>query len=60
VRTNVNGQVLDAHGRVIPNLFAIGNTAAHLEYGVGYQAGYSLTAAMTFGYRCVRFLEGSR
>ena len=59
VRTNVNGQVLDAHGRVIPNLFAIGNTAAHLEYGVGYQAGYSLTAAMTFGYRCVRFLEGS-
>jgi 3-oxosteroid 1-dehydrogenase len=52
VRTNVDGQVLDASRRPIRGLFAIGNTAAHLEYGVGYQAGYSLTAAMTFGYRC--------
>jgi 3-oxosteroid 1-dehydrogenase len=56
LRTNANGQTIDSHGEVIPGLFAIGNTAAHLEYGIGYQAGYSLTAAMTFGYRCVQNL----
>jgi 3-oxosteroid 1-dehydrogenase len=59
VRTDVNGQVIDTQGRQILNLFAIGNTAAHLEYGIGYQAGYSLTAAMTFGYRLARHLAGS-
>lgn len=55
VRTDAEGRALDPSGRPIPGLFAIGNTAAHLEYGVGYQAGYSLTAAMTFGYRCAQF-----
>ena len=58
LRTDVNGQVVDPNGEIIPGLFAIGNTAAHLEYGVGYQAGYSLTAAMTFGYRCAEMLAG--
>jgi hypothetical protein len=50
---------MDSQGKPIANLFAIGNTAAHLEYGVGYQAGYSLTAAMTFAYRCVRHLKAA-
>ena len=27
-----------------------GNNAAHTEYGVGYQAGFSLGSGMTFGY----------
>lgn len=59
VRTNASGQVLDSQARPIPGLFAIGNIAAHLEYGVGYQAGYSLTAAMTFGYRCAEHLKNA-
>jgi len=57
VRTDCNANVVDTWGKPIPKLFAVGNTAAHLEYGVGYQAGYSLTAAMTFGYRCVEHLQ---
>ena len=57
IRTNSNGQVLSIRGKPIPNLFAVGNSAAHLEYGIGYQAGYSLTAAMTFAYRCVEHLK---
>jgi 3-oxosteroid 1-dehydrogenase len=51
VRTNRHGQVLDAHHRApVPGLYAVGNVAAHLEFGVGYQAGLSLTSALTFGY----------
>ena len=50
VRVNRHGQAVDAHGRGIERLYAVGNTAAHLEYGIGYQAGYSLASAMTFGY----------
>jgi len=56
VKINADAQVLDSTGKVIPGLFAVGNTAAHLEYGVGYQAGYSLTAGITFGYRCAALL----
>jgi 3-oxosteroid 1-dehydrogenase len=59
LRTNSIGQVVRASGEPVPGLFAIGNTAAHLEYGIGYQAGYSLTAAMTFGYRCVENLTNT-
>jgi len=50
VRMNRHGQAVDTHGGAIPGLYAIGNTAAHLEYGIGYQAGYSLASSMTFGY----------
>jgi hypothetical protein len=45
--------------RPIPGLYASGNVAAHTEYGVGYQAGHSLTSGMTFAYLAVRhMLEG--
>ena len=33
----------------IPGLYATGLAAAHIEYGVGYQAGISLASSMTFG-----------
>jgi 3-oxosteroid 1-dehydrogenase len=54
VRTDSNGQAAGTNGCAIPNLYAIGNTAAHLEYGIGYQDGYSLAAGMTFGYLAAR------
>ena len=57
--TNVHGQVLHQRNRPIPGLYAAGNAAAHTEYGVGYQAGHSLTSGMTFAYLAVRhMLEG--
>jgi len=33
-----------------------GNTAAATEQGIGYQAGLSLAAAMTFSYLAVRHM----
>ena len=56
VRTNSHGQVVDAHSAGIANLYAVGNVSAHLEYGIGYQAGYSLTSGMTFGYLAVQHM----
>jgi 3-oxosteroid 1-dehydrogenase len=57
IRTNQHGQVLDTEGAPIAKLYGIGNVAAHLEYGIGYQAGYSLTSAMTFGYLSVEHMK---
>lgn len=57
IRTNSHGQVLNAGGSPISKLYGVGNVAAHLEYGIGYQAGYSLTAAMTFGYLSVEHMK---
>jgi 3-oxosteroid 1-dehydrogenase len=60
------GLLTDAHARVIhqrrrpiPGLYASGNAASATEQGVGYQAGLSLAASMTFSYLAVRhMLEG--
>lgn len=57
IRTNHHAQVLDTRGSPIAKLYGIGNVAAHLEYGIGYQAGYSLTSAMTFGYLSVEHIK---
>jgi 3-oxosteroid 1-dehydrogenase len=55
------GLLTDAHARVIhqrrhaiPGLYASGNAAAATEQGIGYQAGLSLAAAMTFSYLAAR------
>jgi succinate dehydrogenase/fumarate reductase flavoprotein subunit len=40
----------------IPGLYAAGNNSVHTEYGVGYQAGFSLGSAMTFGYLAARHM----
>jgi 3-oxosteroid 1-dehydrogenase len=55
------GLLTDAHGRVIhqrrhpiPGLYASGVVAAATEQGVGYQAGLSLAASMTFSYLTLR------
>ena len=59
------GLLTDAHARVIhqrrrpiPGLYASGNAAAATEQGIGYQAGLSLAAAMTFSYLAVRHMLG--
>jgi 3-oxosteroid 1-dehydrogenase len=43
-------RVLNMRGRPIPGLFAIGNAAARTETGSGYQAGFSLGSALTYGF----------
>jgi 3-oxosteroid 1-dehydrogenase len=49
LRTDVAGRVLSVRNRPMPGLYAIGNAAARKETGSGYQTGFSLGSAMTFG-----------
>ena len=53
---NHHAQVMHARGMPIDGLYAVGNAAAHTEYGVGYQAGYSLSSGMTYGYLAARHM----
>lgn len=53
VLTNERGQVLHWRGQPIPGLYASGNTAARVEFGAGYQAGFTLASGMTFGYLAI-------
>lgn len=57
VRVSPNAQVLNTRQAAIPGLYAVGNAAVHTEYGVGYQAGYSLASGMTFGYLAARHMK---
>jgi 3-oxosteroid 1-dehydrogenase len=56
VRMNRHAQAVDPRGEAIRKLYVVGNAAAHLEYGIGYQAGYSLASSMTFGYLAVQHM----
>jgi len=57
LRTNANAQVMSVRGAPIAGLYAAGNAAAHLEFGMGYQAGISLMSALTFGYLAVEHMK---
>jgi 3-oxosteroid 1-dehydrogenase len=50
---NTAAQVLDQRRMPIAGLYAIGNAAAHTEYGAGFQAGYSLASGLTFDYLAI-------
>jgi len=50
------GRVIHQRRRPIPGLYASGNVAAATEQGVGYQAGMSIAASMTFSYLAVRHM----
>jgi succinate dehydrogenase/fumarate reductase flavoprotein subunit len=58
VLTNARAQVLHQRRHPIPGLYAIGMTAAKIEFGAGYQAGYHLTSGMTFGFLAVNHMIG--
>ena len=53
---NASAQVLNQRRSPIPGLYALGNAAAHVEFGAGYQAGYTLASSMTFGYLAVEHM----
>jgi 3-oxosteroid 1-dehydrogenase len=57
--TDTLSRVMHLRGQPIPGLYAIGNAAAHTEYGTGYQAGLSLASAMTFSYLTAGHLAGT-
>jgi 3-oxosteroid 1-dehydrogenase len=54
--TDLAGQVMNVRGSPLPGLYAIGNAAARKETGSGYQTGFSLGSAMTFGLIAARNL----
>jgi 3-oxosteroid 1-dehydrogenase len=56
--TNSHAQVINHRDVPIAGLYAAGNNSVHTEYGVGYQAGFSLGSAMTFGYLAARHMAG--
>ena len=56
--TDAHARVIHQRRRAIPGLYASGNAAAATEQGIGYQAGLSLAAAMTFSYLAVRHTLG--
>lgn len=58
--TDVHGRVLHQRRQPIPGLYASGNVSAHTEIGVGYQAGLSLAAGMTFSHLAVEHMKGDR
>jgi 3-oxosteroid 1-dehydrogenase len=54
--TDADGRVIHHRRRPILGLYASGVVAAATEQGVGYQAGLSLAASMTFSYLAVRHM----
>ena len=57
---NTHAQAMHARGTPIDGLYVIGNAAARDEYGVGYQAGFTLASGMTFGYLAVKHMLAAR
>jgi ABC-type nitrate/sulfonate/bicarbonate transport system substrate-binding protein/glycine/D-amino acid oxidase-like deaminating enzyme len=49
-----DARVLNWRGGTVSGLYAIGDAAAHDEYGSGYQSGFNLGSAMTFALRAAR------
>lgn len=47
---NLDAQVMHVRGRPIEGLYAVGNSAALLDIGGGYQSGTSNSRAITWGY----------
>jgi 3-oxosteroid 1-dehydrogenase len=56
LRTDALGRVIHQRRHPIPGLYASGNVAAATEQGVGYQAGLSLAASMTFSLIAARHM----
>jgi len=54
LRTNRHAQVLHVRGEPIPGLYAVGNAAAPLDIGAGYQSGLSNLRGLVGGYLAAR------
>ncbi len=49
IRVDQDARVLDGDGRAVPGLTAAGSCAAFSSSGTGYNSGFSLSRALTFG-----------
>lgn len=58
LRVNVNAQVLSVRGQPIKGLYAVGNAAAPLDIGAGYQSGLSNLRGLVGGYQAGRHATG--
>ncbi len=58
--TNRHAQLLRHDRSPIKGLYALGNAAARIEYGVGYQAGFTMASGMTFGLLAARHMRKAR
>lgn len=58
--TNARAQVVGQRGAPIPGLYASGDCAAYVDFGIGYQAGLSLGRNMIFSLAAVRDMSESR
>jgi 3-oxosteroid 1-dehydrogenase len=57
---NLDAQVLHVRGHAIPGLYSVGNSAALLDIGGGYQSGTSNSRAITWGYVAGRHAAARR
>jgi 3-oxosteroid 1-dehydrogenase len=58
LKTNARAQVEHVRGRPIPGLYAVGNAAAPLDIGAGYQSGLSNLRGLVGGYLAGRDAAG--
>jgi 3-oxosteroid 1-dehydrogenase len=50
LKTNENGKVIGIGGKPIEGLYAVGNAAARIEMGCGYNSGMAIGRSLVFGY----------
>jgi 3-oxosteroid 1-dehydrogenase len=58
LRTNEQAEVVHVRGHAIPGLYAVGNAAALLDLGGGYQSGTSNMRAIVWGFVAGRHAAG--
>ena len=50
LQTDASARVIGISGEPIPGLYAIGNSAARIEMGCGYNSGMAIGRSLVFGY----------
>jgi 3-oxosteroid 1-dehydrogenase len=50
LKTNDAGKVIGMDGKAIDGLYAVGNSAARIEMGCGYNSGMAIGRSLVFGY----------
>jgi len=60
LKTNTNGQVMHMRGHAIEGLYAVGNSAAPLDTGAGYQSGLANMRGIAWGYIAAHHAAGGQ
>ncbi|MDB5715011.1 MAG: hypothetical protein JWO15_2408 [Sphingomonadales bacterium] len=54
LKTDESARVIGIHGLPIEGLYAVGNSAARIEMGCGYNSGMAIGRSLVFGYLAAR------